>query len=68
MDEATIRMAAKLYSIVAEMEEIKANIEAMKADNVEQESRGEALAWSYLDFQEASKSLSRISWRLDNEI
>ena len=68
MDEGTIRQAAQMYAIVAEMEEIKANIEAMKADNAERESRGEALAWPYSSFQDASEALSKISWRLSNEI
>jgi hypothetical protein len=63
-----IKLAAQMYAIVAEMEEIKANIEAMKADNAERESRGESVAWPGRMFQEASDSLSHISWRFRNEI
>jgi len=68
MNEAEIRQAASMYALVTEMEEIKANIEAMKVDNAERESRGEAMAWPYKEFQDASEALSHISWRLRNEI
>jgi len=63
-----LKIAAKMYALVAEMEEIRANIEAMKADNAEREQRGEALAWPGKMFQEASEELSRISRRFSNEI
>ena len=68
MNEETIRMAAQLYSLIAEMEEIKANIKAMEADNIARERRGEALAWPGSMFQEASEALSNLSWRFKNEI
>jgi len=68
MSEGEIRQTAQMYALVAEMEEIKANIEAMKADNAERESRGEAMAWPGRMFQEASDALSHISWRFRNEI
>ena len=63
-----IKRAALMYALVAEMEEIKANIEAMKADNAERESRGESIAWPGQMFQDASDALSHVSWRLRNEI
>lgn len=68
MTEGEIRQAAQMFALVAEMEEVKANIEAMKADNTERESRGESLAWPGSMFQEASDALSHISWRFRNEI
>ena len=68
MNEGEIRQAASMYALVAEMEEIKANIEAMKADNQERESQGLALAWPGKMFQDASEALSHISWRFKNEI
>jgi len=68
MDEGTVIQAAKMWALVAEMEEVKANIEAMKADNQEREARGEALAWPYSMFQDASEALSKVSWKLRNEI
>ena len=68
MNEGEIRQAAQMYALVAEMEEIKAHIEAMKADNAEREGRGESLAWPGRMFQEASDALSHISWCFRNEI
>ena len=68
MGKGKIRQTAQMYALVAEMEEIKANIEAMKTDNAERESRGESLAWPGEVFQDASDALSHISWRFRNEI
>ena len=68
MEEGTVRQAAKMYALVAEMEEIKTNVEAMKAENTERASRGERLSWPYSSFQDASEALSKISWKLNNEI
>ena len=39
MTSKEIKLAANMFSIVAEMEEIKANIEAMKAENVKEKQR-----------------------------
>ena len=61
MTEGEIRQVALMYSLVAEMEEIKADIEAMKADNTERESHGEALAWPVKIFKDASGALSNIA-------
>jgi len=68
MDEGTVRQLSEMYSIVAEMEEIKANIKAMEFDNLERERNGEALAWPGSMFQDASEALSKLSWRFRNEI
>ena len=68
MDEGTVRMQAQMYALVAEMEEIKANIKAMEYDNLERERNDEALAWPGSMFQEASEALSNLSWRFKNEI
>lgn len=68
MSEGGIRQALQLYALVAEMEAIKANIEAMKADNSERESRGESLAWPGRMFQESADMLSNISRCLREEI
>lgn len=62
-----IKLAANMFSIVAEMEEIKACIEAMKAENEIRKRNGDALAYDASDFAEEANALSHISWRLQNE-
>ena len=60
-----IKDLSKIYSLICQMEAIKAEIEAMKADNIERQSNGEALAWPGKMFQEAANSLSNIAKELD---
>ena len=68
MDEATVRQAASMWALVAEMESIKAGIEAMKVENVERERGGFAMAWPYNMFQDAADALKSIAEKLRNEI
>lgn len=68
MDEGTVRMQSQMYSLVAEMESIKANIKAMEVDNFERAENGEALAWPGEMFQDASNDLMKISEKLKSEL
>jgi len=68
MDEGTVRQTAQMYALIAEIEEIKAGIEGMKADNLTAHRCGDGLPWPGSVFAEASESLSKISWNLKNEI
>ena len=45
MDEGTVRMAAQMYALMAEMEAVKVEIEAMRWENGTRLSRGESMAY-----------------------
>jgi hypothetical protein len=68
MDEGIVRMQAQMYSLVAKMHSLIANIEGMKSDNIEREANGYALAWPGSCFFEAQSELQKISESLIKEI
>ena len=68
MNEETVRQTAAMYSLVAEMKSIEADIEGMKIANVERKSKGDALAYHSSAFFKASSDLLTIAIRLRNEI
>jgi len=60
MDEGTVRQAANMFALVADMEAVKARVEGMKAENGIRESLGHSLAYDSEHFAEAEKELSSI--------
>lgn len=68
MDEATVRMAAQMWAIVAEMRAVEAQVEGMKAENQARMSCGHALAYNEGDFVGASSDLQNLANRLRTEV
>ena len=64
MREEELRQAAHMYALVAEMEATKANIEGMRAANMQREACGDAMAYSEDHFQGAANDLAAIADRL----
>jgi len=68
MNDEILDRLARINGITALLESIKANIEAMKADNAERESHGLAQAWPGSMFQEAANELHSLSILFVNEV
>jgi len=54
-------MTPQLAALVAEMEAVKARIEAMKAENKDREQRGLSIAYTESSFFDEADSLMKIA-------
>lgn len=68
MNEGTIRMVAKLFSLVAEIQAIIVEVEGMKAENTERELKGFSLAYLESAFRDAGEKIRFLAHRLRTEI
>lgn len=68
MDEGEIRQLASLYSLVADMNAVLAEIEGMKIANAIRQKDGYSPAYHDGNFDEKREDLEIISHRMKNEI
>lgn len=68
MDEATVRMQAQMYALIAHKDALLVYAEGMKALNAERENRGHALAYDEAAFIATAKELEAIAQKLREDI
>lgn len=68
MEDGTVRMQAKMFSLVAQLNAEQAYLEGMKAANEQRAARGEALAYDEPAFIDVAERMETISNRLAMEI
>lgn len=68
MEEGTVRMAAQMYALVAEMEAEKAELESMNWENAQRLHRGESMAYPEGEFMMKADNLRALADRLRKEI
>jgi len=68
MTEGEIRQLALLHSYIAELEEVKVEVEAMNVANKFREIKGMSPAYGEDAFRTASESISHIAWKMKNKV
>ena len=64
MGASEIKMNAELHALIAEMSGVVANIEGMKADNIQREINGASLAWAGDCFVDAQFQLEALALKM----
>lgn len=68
MEEGTVRQAAQMYSLVAEMKAIEISVEGMKTLNSQRLSNSLSIAYSEDAFESSASDMREIANRLLREI
>ena len=68
MDEKTVRMLAKTYAFVAEIEAVKATIKGFEAGNEARTARGDLTLYNEQGFFDCNRELRRLAKSLRENI